>query len=164
MWKKGWRNLSKPTKRHLKTSNLEVLKCLNYYCVVQKRSNPPPPYTEGNRNSGGRGSKRRQFPRRYRVAFPAVFLGLPVKLISKLSVILLLIGVPKRYHWSFYSRSAECIFHALHNGLCKKMVVGSWIKFHFSTCCLVTQHIVAFNAMWLGSNKPSSNMFSTERK
>ena len=64
----------------------------------------------------------------------------------------------------FYLRSAECIFHGLHNSSCKKMVIVSWIKFRLSTCCLVTQYIVVFNVIWSCSNKPSSDMFSTERK
>ena len=61
---------------------------MNQFCVVPENIQPLSP-TEGNGNSEGRGSKRRQFPRGYGWPFEPFFWGLPVKLISKLSVMLL---------------------------------------------------------------------------
>ena len=50
-----------------------------------------------------------------------------VRLISKPSVILLLIGVSKQKlslsSMIFYARSAECFFHGLHDSLCNTIVV-----------------------------------------
>ena len=50
-----------------------------------------------------------------------------VRLISKPSVILLLIGVSKQklslLSMIFYARSAECFFHGLHDSLCNTIVV-----------------------------------------
>ena len=59
---------------------------------------------------------------------------------------------------------AECFFHRLHNSLCNTIVLGSWIVFRLSISCFVTQYIVVFNVTWSRSNKPSFNMFLTERK
>ena len=52
-----------------------------------------------------------------------------VRLISKPSFILLLIGVSKQKlslsSMIFYSRSAECFFHGLHDSFCNTIVVDS---------------------------------------
>ena len=54
--------------------------------------------------------------------------GLRVRLMSKQTVILLLIGVPKQKlmfsSMIFYWRSAECSFHGLQDSLCNPIVVG----------------------------------------
>ena len=80
---------------------------------------PPPQHTEGNENSEGRGGE----------GGPSLFWGgLRVRLMSKQTVIFLLIGVPKQklmfssmiFHW----RSAECLFHGLYDSLCNPIVVG----------------------------------------
>ena len=54
--------------------------------------------------------------------------GLRVRLMSKQTVIFLLIGVPKQKlmfsSMIFYWRSAECLFHGLYDSLCNPIVVG----------------------------------------
>ena len=66
--------------------------------------------------------------------------GLRVRLMSKQTVILLLIGVPKQTlifsSMMFYWRSAECFFYGLHDGLCNPIVVGLWLNFQLSVALL----------------------------
>ena len=81
---------------------------------------PPPQHTEGNENSEGRGGGG---------GGSESFLGgLRVRLMSKQTVIFLLIGVPKQKlmfsSMIFYWRSAECLFHGLYDSLCNPIVVG----------------------------------------
>ena len=65
---------------------------------------------------------------------------------------------------SYCFRSAECFFHGVHDSLCNTIVVGTWINVWLSVCSyFVTQYIVAVNEIWSCSNKPSSNMFLTEK-
>ena len=87
---------------------------------VTSPPHPPPQHTEGNENSEGRGGGE---------GGPSLFWGgLRVRLMSKQTVIFLLIGVPKQklmfssmiFHW----RSAECLFHGLYDSLCNPIVVG----------------------------------------
>ena len=80
------------------------------------------------------------------IASRVFFRGLRVRWMSKQSVILPLIGVSKQKllfsSMIFYLRSAECLFHSLHDSLCNTIVVGSCINFRLSICCFVTQYIV----------------------
>ena len=81
---------------------------------------PPPALTHGGqRKFRGKGGGRR-----VRVFFG----GLRVRLMSKQTVIFLLIGVPKQKlmfsSMIFYWRSAECLFHGLYDSLCNPIVVG----------------------------------------
>ena len=88
--------------------------------VTSPPPHPPPQHTEGNENSEGRGGE----------GGPSLFLGggLRVRLMTKQTVIFLLIGVPKQklmfssmiFHW----RSAECLLHGLYDSLCNPIVVG----------------------------------------
>ena len=84
------------------------------------------------------------------------FLVLRVRLMSKLSVILLLIRVSKQKLlfslMIFHLRSAGCFFHGLHDSLFNTIVVGSWINFRLCICCFFPQYIVVFNVMWLSFN------------
>ena len=96
---------------------------------------PPAQHTEGNENSEGRGGGNQK-----ETIFEGVEVGWPlesfffwgggvrVRLMSKQTVILLLIGVPKQTlmfsSMIFYWRSAECFFHGLHDSLCNPIVVG----------------------------------------
>ena len=110
----------------------------------------PPQQTEGNENSeerAGGGSKRRQFSRGWKWGgLSSLFWGggegrgLRVRLMSKQTVILLLIGVPKQTlifsSMMFYWRSAECFFYGLHDGLCNPIVVGLWLNFQLSVALL----------------------------
>ena len=137
----------------------------------QYLSPPPPPPHEGQRkfrgNGGGEGRgcpEGGNFRGVGRWPLESFFWGLRVRLMSKLSVIWLLIGVSKQklLFWTmiFYFRSAECFFHGLHDSSCNTIVIGSWINFRLSiSSCFVTEYIVVFNVMWSYSNKPSSNMF-----
>ena len=89
----------------------------------QKISVPPPlprsntrRTTKIQREGGGRGG------------LSLFFGGLRVRLMSKQTVILLLIGVPKQKlmfsSMFFYWRSAECLFHGLYDSLCNPIIVG----------------------------------------
>ena len=103
----------------------------------QKISVPSPPpntlrATKILREGGGGGPKGDNFRGGGGgVASRVFFLGwgrLRVRLMSKQTVILLLIGVPKQTlmfsSMIFYWRSAECFFHGLHDSLCNPIVVG----------------------------------------
>ena len=78
--------------------------------------------TEGKGTSEGRGGGRGQ----KETISEGVF---RVRLISKPSFILLLVGVSKQKlslsSMIFYSRSAECFFHGLHDSFCNTIVVDS---------------------------------------
>ena len=98
--------------------------------LCSSRKYPYPLPTEGNGTSQGRGGG----------GGPK---GDNFRLIWKPSVILLLIGASKQKlslsSMIFYSRSAECFCHGLHDSLCNTIVVDTWINFRFSICCLVIQ-------------------------
>ena len=89
-------------------------------CSSRKYAYPLP--TKGNETSGGKGGGGGQ----KETISEGVF---RVRLISKPSFILLLIGVSKQKlslsSMIFYSRSAECFFHGLHDSFCNTIVVDS---------------------------------------
>ena len=94
----------------------------SFNCVLPENMHTPSPRraTELQRGGGGgRGGQKETISE-------GVF---RVRLISKPSFILLLIGVSKQKlslsSMIFYSRSAECFFHGLHDSFCNTIVVDS---------------------------------------
>ena len=107
-----------------KKNSVEIC-CKNQDCVVPENiytpspSPPPTPFTEGNGTSEGRGSKRRQFLRGWG-GWPlqSFFRGFQVRLMSKLSPILLYFGVSKQKiivfsRWYFICSRLTTFFHGL---------------------------------------------------
>ena len=93
----------------------------SFNCVVPENMHTPSPRraTELQGERGGGGGQKETISE-------GVF---RVRLISKPSFILLLIGVSKQKlslsSMIFYSRSAECFFHGLHDSFCNTIVVDS---------------------------------------
>ena len=93
----------------------------SFNCVLPENMHTPSPRraTELQRGGGGGGGQKETISE-------GVF---RVRLISKPSFILLLIGVSKQKlslsSMIFYSRSAECFFHGLHDSFCNTIVVDS---------------------------------------
>ena len=93
----------------------------SFNCVLPENMITPSPRraTELQRGGGGGGGQKETISE-------WVF---RVRLISKPSFILLLIGVSKQKlslsSMIFYSRSAECFFHGLHDSFCNTIVVDS---------------------------------------
>ena len=113
-------------------------------CSSRKYPYPPPLHGGQRKFRGDGGFKGGKFPRRCGVACRVFFRGPRVRLISKLSIILPLIGVSKQKllfsSMIFYLWLAECFFTACTIVLiCNTIVVGSRINFRLSTRCFVTQ-------------------------
>ena len=103
--------------------NLIAIRSSVMSVLFQKISIPPPPPSSCNGGQrkfrGEGGSKRWQFPSGCGWPLESFFRGLRVRLMSKLSVILLLIGVSKQrvlfFSMIFYLRSTECFFLMVFN-------------------------------------------------
>ena len=99
---------------------------MNYYCVVPENIQPPPPRgVEIQRGGDPKGDNFREG-----VGWPLkpFFWGLPVKLITKLSVIFLVISICKQKllisSMIVYFQSAKCFCYGLHNSLYNTIAFG----------------------------------------
>ena len=96
------------------------------------------------------------------VASRVFFRGLRVRLMSKPSVILRLIGVLKqKLSFStmiFYLRSTECFFHGLHDSLCNTIAVGPKINSGYLSVALL--HNIFWYSMQCGHLLISLSVFN----
>ena len=101
-----------------------------WHCVVQENIHTPTfPRRATEIQRGGGIQISEGWGAASRIGPSSFFRGLRVRLMSNLSVILLLIGVVKQTLlfslMIFYLQSAECFFRSLHDSLCNMIVISS---------------------------------------